>query len=511
MARRAEQEAGGPVRLRVVALFAGVYGLSSADIGTVGSVAPQLERALHISNFQIGLIAAVAAFAGAVGTIPAGVLTDRFDRINLLAASILLWSAAQLFGALSPSFGVLIASRLALGVVTATAGPAIASLTGDYFPSAERARMLGLILTGELVGAGIGLVVSGDLGSALSWRYGFGWLAIPGVALALAIWRGLVEPERGGSSRLDPGARQFVAPDGVGHGRRASAAHAARPTKAKRQEDEQQSVRALARRSRVRPYRHLILRSDPTKMGLLQMIRYVLRVRTNVVLIVSTALAYMFFAGVQTFAVLLFRARYNLSEDTATLLLVVTGLGALVGLVSAGYVADRWLARGRISARVLVGAIAYLAAVAFFVPALLSSVLYVSLPLFTLGAAGLAAPDSVLNAARLDIMHPRLWGRAEGVRTVPYMLAFAVAPLLFGFISDSLGGRNTGAAAAAGGAASHANGLALSYTFLIMLAPTVIAGLSLLWAIRTYPRDVATAAASSTHAGPQVSPESGSG
>ncbi len=483
MTRHAEQARSDPVRLRIVVLFASVYGLSSADIGTVGSVAPQLERALHISNFQIGMIAAVAAFAGAVGTIPAGVLTDRFHRINLLAVSIVLWSAAQLCGALSPSFGVLMASRLALGVVTATAGPAIASLTGDYFPAAERGRMLGLILTGELVGAGIGLVVSGDLGSALSWRYGFGWLAIPGVVLALLIWRGLVEPDR-----ARPG-------------------HAADEEPV---EGEQQSIRELARRRRVRPYRDLILRRDPTKMGLWQAVRYVLRVRTNVVLIVSTALAYMFFAGVQTFAVLLFRARYGLSEATATLLLVVTGAGAMAGLVGAGYIADRWLARGRIAARVLVGAIAYIAAVAFFVPALLSGVLIVSVPLFTLGAAGLAAPDSVLNAARLDIMHPRLWGRAEGVRTVPYMLAFAFAPLLFGFISDSLGGRNSGGAAA-GGVADHANGLALSYTFLIMLAPTAIAGVSLLWAVRTYPRDVATAAASSGAARPQTAREPGSG
>jgi predicted MFS family arabinose efflux permease len=484
VARRAEQATGDPVRLRVVVLFASVYGLSSADIGTVGSVAPQLERALHISNFQIGMIAAVAAFAGAVGTIPAGVLTDRFHRINLLAVSVVLWSAAQLCGALSPSFGLLLASRLALGMVTATAGPAIASLTGDYFPAAERARMLGLILTGELVGAGIGLVVSGDLGSALSWRYGFGWLAIPGVVLALAIWRGLDEPDRTSPAR--------AADDEPAEG-------------------EQQSIRELTRRRRIPPYRDLILRRDPTKMGLWQAVRYVLRVRTNVVLIVSTALAYMFFAGVQTFAVLMFRARYGLSEATATLMLVMTGAGALAGLVGAGYVADRWLARGRIAARVLVGAIAYIAAVACFVPALLSGVLIVSVPLFTLGAAGLAAPDSVLNAARLDIMHPRLWGRAEGVRTVPYMLAFALAPLLFGFISDSLGGRNSGAAAAAGGVASHANGLALSYTFLIMLAPTAIAGVSLLWAVRTYPRDVATAAASTGQAGPQIARDPGSG
>ncbi len=502
--RRIEEEAGGPIRLRIIVLFAGVYGLSSADIGTVGSVAPQLERALHISNFELGLIAAVAAFAGAVGTIPAGVLTDRFNRINLLSGSIVLWSVAQLAGALSPSFDVLMATRLALGVVTATAGPAVASLTGDYFPAAERARMLGLILTGELVGAGIGLVVSGDLGSALSWRYGFGWLAIPGVALGLAIWRGLVEPDRAGGSRLDPGAVQFASQAGLRHDPRAATNPAPRIDE-EPPESEQHSIRELARRRRVPPYRDLILHRDPTRMHLWQAVRYVLRVRTNVVLIVSTALAYVFFAGVQTFAVLLFRARYGLSEDVATLLLVVTGAGALIGLVSAGAIADRWLARGRIAARVLVGAIAYIAAVVFFVPALLSGALIVSVPLFTLGAAGLAAPDSVLNAARLDIMHPRLWGRAEGVRTVPYMLAFAFAPLLFGFVSDSLGAHNAGAAT--GGVASHGNGIALANTFLIMLIPTAIAGVSLLWAVRTYPRDVATAAASMAGSAETVPPE----
>ena len=100
---------------------------------------------------------------------------------------------------------------------------------------------------------------------------------------------------------------------------------------------------------------------------------------------------------------------------------------------------------------------------------------------------------------------------AEGVRTVPYMLAFAFAPLLFGFISDSLGARDAGAAAASGGVANHANGLALSYTFLIMLIPTAIAGRSLLWAVRTYPRDVATAAASTERTDPQMSQPQGNG
>ncbi|ELS50863.1 putative hypothetical integral membrane protein [Streptomyces viridochromogenes Tue57] len=40
----------------------------------------------------------------------------------------------------------LMLSRIALGAVTATAGPGIASLIGDYFPAAERARMYGFVL-----------------------------------------------------------------------------------------------------------------------------------------------------------------------------------------------------------------------------------------------------------------------------------------------------------------------------------------------------------------------------
>jgi sugar phosphate permease len=145
--------------------------------------------------------------------------------------------------------------------------------------------------------------------------------------------------------------------------------------------------------------------------------RYVLRIRTNRVVSGATALAYPFSAGVQTFAVELVGSRFDLSESSAAAILVLLGVGALDGVVSAGRLSDRPLRRGRPNARVLVGAIAYVLAAVAFVPALLSAALVVSVPLFVVGAAGLAAPDSALNAARLDIMHPRLWGRAEGVRS----------------------------------------------------------------------------------------------
>src|SRR5262249_56811578 len=97
-------------------------------------------------------------------------------------------------------------------------------------------------------------------------------------------------------------------------------------------------------------------------------------------------------------------------------------------------------------------------------------------------SAALAIPAQTppLDAARLDIMPPLLWGRAEGVRTFLRTTAQALAPLLFGAVSDYVfGGGRSG----------------LQWTFTIMLLPLAASAYYLFAGLRTYPRDVATAAA----------------
>jgi MFS family permease len=89
-----------------------------------------------------------------------------------------------------------------LGAVAATAGPAIASLTGDYFPANEGGRVYGFIPSGELAGSVIGFLISGSIAGHLSWRFAFWVLAIPGFLLACTIWRTVPEPLRGGHSWL---------------------------------------------------------------------------------------------------------------------------------------------------------------------------------------------------------------------------------------------------------------------------------------------------------------------
>lgn len=455
---------GDPARIRAVVLLACVLGLESADLSAIGATAPQLQTAFHISNTQLGLLAAISTFFGAVATVPMGALADRVRRVNLLAISVSLWAVAMVACALAQSYDWLLLARLGLGAVTATAGPAIASLTGDFFPAAERGKIYGYILSGELLGAGVGFVVSGSVAGVVSWRAAFAVLALPAAALAIALWRGLPEPERGAQGKQDRGQE--------------------RPFGAARQ--------AIEKRQ-VDPVRERVLHRDPGEMTLAQAIRYVLRIPTNCWLIASAAVGYFFFAGMRTFALVFVRGHLSLGQSTATVVLFGAGIGALAGVLVSGRLADKLIQRGRVDARVLVGAISYLVATAFLAPALLLTTVPTALPLLVIAAGALAAPNPPVDAARLDIIPSGLWGRAEGIRTMLRQSAQAAAPLLFGLVADALGG---GTATASQQHIPAATTRGLQETFLIMLVPLVLTGLMLLRARRGYAADVATAIAS---------------
>src|SRR5207248_5038735 len=110
------------------------------------------------------------------------------------------------------------------------------------------------------------------------------------------------------------------------------------------------------------PDPELVLREDPARMPIHRAVRYVLRIRTNVELIISSALGYFFLAGLQTFAVVFVRAHYNTSQTTATAVLGLLVIGALIGTLVSGPLTDWLLRRGVLSARIWVPAVAYMAA-----------------------------------------------------------------------------------------------------------------------------------------------------
>jgi MFS family permease len=490
---------GGPARARVITLFGAVLALNGADTATVGSVAPQLERALHIGNTKIGLLSSVALLVGAVFTIPVGLLVDRFKRLPMLSISILLWSIASLASAFASNYSSLLLTRLLLGAVTATAGPAIASLTGDYFPARERGRVYAYILGGEIAGTAAGFIISGSVASLISWRAAFLLLAVPGFFLARELYRTVPEPLRGGQSRLYPGVVDL---------KQAVAAAASRPQAQAGEADETEAesdelAREAARRLGVRPDPERVLEEDPRALGLGAAVRYILSIPTNVLMIISSSLGYFFFSGLSTFALLFVRGHFHASQATAELVLGLLVAGAMVGTLVSGRVTDLLLRRGYLEVRVWVPALCYLGAAALLIPGILGSHLMPAVWFDFAGSALLAAANPPLDAARLDIMPAGLWGRAESTRTVLRSLAQALAPLLFGGLADVIAGIAPEQAPIGThpGVISPGAARGLQISFLLLLGTLAAAGVFLLRARYTYPRDVATAAASNQGSG----------
>ena len=113
--------------------------------------------------------------------------------------------------------------------VISAAWPCVASLSGDFFPAQERAGIYGLIIVGEMIGAGIGFFVSGEVSSFANWRWSFFVMASPAVVLVWVLWRGrrqrrLARPSgagghgrtqgRGGGDRVFLGAEESQAAGG---------------------------------------------------------------------------------------------------------------------------------------------------------------------------------------------------------------------------------------------------------------------------------------------------------
>jgi predicted MFS family arabinose efflux permease len=342
----------------------------------------------------------------------------------------------------------------------------------------------------------VGYGAAGFLSPLLGWRSAFVLLGVLSVILALAVRTLLPEPARGGASWIPPGATTILTAAQVAwrlpeapHEHAIHEPHAQPDNERGEQLEEEPAegeVGVEVEQAHIQTRPGMVLRTDPTRRSLWWAVRYVLSVRTNLVLIVASGLGYFYLGGLETFVLGYVRGRYHLPQVLALIALVGIGLGAIAGVLASGRGADALVHRGHIPARVVVAGVAYLVTVAGFLPAtLLPANLALAGPLFFAGAIGLGGANAPLDAARLDIMHSRLWGRAESVRTAIRNALQAIGPVTFGAVADHLGAHG------------------LDYTFTIMLAPLLVAGLVLIIRARaTYPRDVATAVASEHHTHP---------
>lgn len=170
-----------------------------------------IEHDLNLSDTQFGVLQGVAfAVFYVVAGLPIGALVDRFPRVLVIGAGMLLWSSATVASAFAGGFGSLFAARTAVAVGEASLNPAAYSLFSDVFARERLGRAIGIFSTGAAIGTGLAYLVGGALlsrahgladvvvpvlGPVRIWQLAFLVAGLPGIVLALLIAR-LQEPAR---------------------------------------------------------------------------------------------------------------------------------------------------------------------------------------------------------------------------------------------------------------------------------------------------------------------------
>jgi predicted MFS family arabinose efflux permease len=395
-------------------LLAAVVGLAKADAAAVGVVAPALRSELHVTEAQLGLIASISSGTGALCALPAGVLVDRRRRVALVTAALVVWSLSLGTAAFATGLVLLAVARLASGGVATVARPMAVSMAGDIYKAEDRGRALAYLDAGQAVGAALCFLLGALAVEVLSWRWLFVWLAAGGLLLAV-----------------------------------------------------------LAR-SMEDPVQHRRSSGPP----LSEVLRRLLRIRTNVIVLAADSVGNFFYAGAATFSVLFVTERYGLTTATVDSLAPVIGVGVIVGILAGGRVGDRLTRSGGGARRLAVASSCQLTATVLFAAALMSATVVAAGLLLFAAATVLGGAGPCLDAVRVDIVDPAMRGRAESARGLLMLGSSALGPVTFGLVATYLGGRG---------------GIALRDAFLIMLVPLAAGALILLAARITYQADAVAA------------------
>ncbi|HZT40004.1 MAG TPA: MFS transporter [Bryobacteraceae bacterium] len=170
--------------------------LNYADRQAIFSVFPVLKSQLRLSDVQLGYVASSFMWVYALAAPLAGLIGDRFQRKTIILGGLLFWSSITIATALSTTYWQLVAFRALEGLGEAFYFPASMSMLSAYHERDTRSRAMSWHQSSVYAGTILGGAAAGWLADVYGWRTGFCVFGAAGVALGLALFALLDEPEQ---------------------------------------------------------------------------------------------------------------------------------------------------------------------------------------------------------------------------------------------------------------------------------------------------------------------------
>jgi predicted MFS family arabinose efflux permease len=188
-------------RWYVLILACLIYAVNIADRYVVSTVLEPIRLDLKLSDAGVAFLSGTPlAFFYVVFGIGISWLADRANRRNILAISLITWSAFTAVCGYSANYWQFLLARIGVGVGEAGGTPTSTAIVSDCFPPDRRPMAMTILALGAPIGAYLGADMAGAVANAYTWRAAFIALGLPGLALGLLVYLSVKEPPRG---RLD--------------------------------------------------------------------------------------------------------------------------------------------------------------------------------------------------------------------------------------------------------------------------------------------------------------------
>lgn len=117
----------------------------SMDTGLIAFILPVLAKEWGLAPGQMGLIGSIGLIGMALGAVISGTVADRIGRKKVFTITVLLYSIASAFCALSWNYQSLLVFRFLVGFGLGGELPVAATLVSEYAPSRVRGRFIVLL------------------------------------------------------------------------------------------------------------------------------------------------------------------------------------------------------------------------------------------------------------------------------------------------------------------------------------------------------------------------------
>lgn len=159
------------------------------DFMVMMPLGPQLTKLFHLTDAEFGLLVSAYSLAAGLSGLLVSMVIDRFERKRALLFVYGGFAIATLACGLAPSYGALMAARIAAGVFGGVLGALVQTIVGDAVPFERRGQAMGLVMSAFSMSTVAGVPLSLWMASHWGWHMPFFAIAAASVVIWLMAWR----------------------------------------------------------------------------------------------------------------------------------------------------------------------------------------------------------------------------------------------------------------------------------------------------------------------------------